>query len=121
MEGIVVQTVAEHLRVNTRAAPARVLKLFDDQRSGAFAHDESVAQLIERPASERGIASPTAHCFDQVECAERKRRERRFGSTRHHYLGKIIADVSQRFADCNRSAGATIRVRRANSAKPEFD
>ena len=121
MKGVVVQTVAEHLRVNVGAALLRVLQLFDHERRRAFSHDESIALEIERPAGQRRIAGPLAHRFDDGKGAKGERAERRFRAAGDDDIGEIVADVAKRFADRDRAAGATVRVRRSDAAKSELD
>ena len=73
-------------------------ELFDDQRGGAFAHDESIAQQIERTTSLSGVARPAAHRFNDVECADRDRRQRRLRSSGDDYISDVIPNITERFA-----------------------
>ena len=57
----------------------------------------------------------------KCECAERERGQRRFGSAGDDDIREIVANVTQRFADRDRSARATVRVRRADAAKAKLD
>ena len=98
MESIVVETVAEHFRVDTRASPSRVLDLFDNERGSAFAHHEAIAQQIERAASQSGIARPSTHRFNDIECPNCNSCERRFRSAGDNHVRKIISDIPERFA-----------------------
>ena len=98
-----------------------MFKFFDDERGRAFAHDETIAQQIERPASEGRIARPLAHRFDDRKRVEGESGQWRFRAAGNNYIGKIVADVTQRFADGNGAAGATVRVRRADAAKSKFN
>src|SRR5713226_3354660 len=121
VESIVVEAIAEHFRVDARASPSRVLDLFDNERGSAFAHHETIAQQIERTTSQSGIARPSAHRFDDVECPDRNGRKRRFRSSGDDHIGEIVANVAQRFAHGYRAAGATVRVGRAYTAKTEVN
>src|SRR5687767_4309272 len=47
---VAVGGVADHFSVDLRAAFERLLALFEDQNSGTFADNETVAVFIERPA-----------------------------------------------------------------------
>src|SRR5581483_246426 len=85
------------------------------------AHDEPVTLSIKWTTRQSGIAFPSAHRLDQIECAERQRREWRFRSAGDHDVREIIADVTQCFAHRHRSARATVRVRGADAAKSKFD
>src|SRR5262249_25908708 len=120
MKSVVIQTVAENFGVNFRAAGPRVLEFFQNQRRRAFPHYKSVAQFVERPTGHLRIFA-AAHRLDNVERANGDRGQRRFCSACNNHIGKIVADVTQRFADRNRSARATVRVRCADAAKSEID
>src|SRR5439155_21569378 len=98
-----------------------MFEFFDDERSATFAHDKPIAQQIERTASQRAIARPSAHGFDDVERADGDGRQRCFPSAGDNHIRKIVPDVPQRFADGYRAASATIRICRAHTAKPELD
>ena len=91
------------------------------ERRRAFAHDKAVAHFIEWPARQCRIAGPAAHGFDQIERAERESGEGRFGSARDNDIREIIADVTQSFADGDSAARATVRVRRADTAKAKLN
>ncbi len=108
VEGVVVQTVTEHFRQNVRAALLRMLQLLDHERRGAFSHDESVALEIERPASQGGIAGPLAHRFDDGKGAKGEGTERRFGAPGHDHVREVVSNVTKRFSDRDRAAGATV-------------
>ena len=77
--------------------------------------------LIERPAGELGIASPLAHRLDDCERAERKRGKWSFRAASNNHISEIVADVTQRFANGNGAAGATVRVCCADAAKAKFN
>src|SRR5918992_1012687 len=47
---VAVGAVANHFSVNFGAAPQRVLALFQNQNSRAFADDEPIPVFVERPA-----------------------------------------------------------------------
>ena len=85
-----------------------MFQFLDDERSATFAHDKSIARGIEWTTSQSRIASPSAHCFDNVEGANRNSSERRFRSARNHDVRKIVSNVTQRFAYGHRAAGATV-------------
>src|SRR5437660_6663819 len=61
------------------------------------------------------------HCFDDIECSNGDGGERCLSSARNHDIDKIVANVTERFADRNRAAGATVRVRCADTAKSKID
>ena len=48
-------------------------------------------------------------------------RQRRFGSAGDNHVRKIVPDVTQRFADRDSAAGATVRVGRADAAKSKLN
>src|SRR6266542_5218520 len=98
-----------------------MFKFFNDQRGSALAHDKSIAQQVERTASESGIARPSAHGFDDVERSHGNGRQRRFRSSCDNHDRKIVPDVTQCYADGYSATGATVRVCRAHAAKPVFD
>ena len=104
-----------------RATFLRVFEFFNDQRRRAFAHDEAIAHFIEWATRQRRIAGPAAHGFDQIKRAERESGEGRFGSAGDNDIRKIIADVTQSFADGDSAARATVRVRRADTAKTKLN
>ena len=60
--------VADDLGVDPRAAAPRVLELLEDQDAGAFADDEAVAILVERPAG----ALPGRRCASTARAARAK-------------------------------------------------
>ena len=68
-----------------------------------------------------GSSVELAHRFDERERAESERTQRRFRAAGDDHIGEIIADITQRFADRDRAAGATVRVRRARAAEAKFD
>ena len=71
-----------------------MFKFFNDQRGSAFAHDKSIAQQIERTASEGGIPRPSAHGLDDVERAHSNGRQRCFRPACDNHVCKIVPDVS---------------------------
>src|SRR5207248_10576171 len=99
VEGAIVQAVTDHHRTNAGATDAGVFEFYDNQRCGTFAHGEAISQTIEWPARQSRVTSPAAHGFNKSECAKGKRGQRRFRSARYDHIGKIIANVAQRFAD----------------------
>ena len=121
MKRLVVQTVAEHLRVDVRAARAGVLEFLDHERRRAFAHHEAVAQTIKRPAAHRADRPPAAHRLDEIKRAKSELAQRRLGAAGDDHIGQIIADVAERFADGDHAAGAGVRVRRARAAEAALD
>src|SRR5438034_3731962 len=98
MESIVVETVAEHFGIDAGAAGPGVLKFFNDERGSAFAHDESITRQVERATSQSWIARPAAHRLDDVECADCDSRKGRSRSARDNHVGKIIPNITERFA-----------------------
>src|SRR5205814_59230 len=105
---------------NLRAARSRVLEFFQNQRGCAFAHHKSVAQFVERPTGQLGIITAT-HRFNDVKRADRDRGQRRFGASGNNDIGEIVANVTERFANRYRSAGATVRIGGTNAAKSKID
>ena len=85
-----------------------MFEFFDDERGPALTHDESIAQQVERTAGQSRIARPSAHGFDDIERANSNSREGRFRAAGDNHVRKIVPDVTQRFADGDRAAGATI-------------
>jgi hypothetical protein len=85
-----------------------MFQFLDNERRSAFAHDESIAQRIKWAARDSGVARPSAHGFDNVECANRDRCERRFRSACHDYVREIVANVTKCFADGDCATGATV-------------
>jgi hypothetical protein len=108
VESIVVYAVPEHLRVNAGTASPSVLQLLNDERSATFAHDKSIAQRIEWTTSQNRVTRPPAHRFYDVERANGNGRQRRLRPARNDYVRKIVANVTQRFADRDCATGATV-------------
>jgi hypothetical protein len=98
-----------------------VFELLDNNRGAAFAHDKSIAQRVEWATSQSRVTRPPAHCFYNVERANRDSSQRRFRSAGHNYICKVVANVTQCFADRDGTTGATVGIRRADAAKAEFD
>src|SRR4029453_13692498 len=93
MKSIVIESVAEHFRVNMRVTRSCMIEFFDNQRGPALAHPESIAQQIERTTSQSRIAWPSAHRFYDVECSDRDGRQGRFRSSGDNHIGKIIFNI----------------------------
>src|SRR5215475_7899875 len=121
MKSVVVQTIAKHLRIDARPAGARVFQFLDNERSAAFAHDKSISQGVKWATCQNRITCPSAHGFDNIEGANRNRRKRRFGAARHDDICKIVANVSECFADRYCAASAAVGICRAYTTKAEFD
>src|SRR5215469_3670041 len=108
MERVIVQAVTEHFRVDAGAACSRVSEFLDDERRATFAHDKSVTQQVEWTTSQSWVPRPSAHRLNDVECADGDCGQWCFGSPRDDYICKIIANVTQRFANRHGATGATI-------------
>src|SRR5213076_1077824 len=100
--------VAEHFRIDASAACSRVLEFLDDERSAAFAHDKSVTQQIEWTTSQSWVARPSAHRFDDVECADGNCGQWCFCTPGNDHIGKIVSNVTERFANGHCATGATV-------------
>ena len=100
-------------------ARVRVLRCTSDAAPSPMTNPSRIE--IERPAGFGRIAGPLAHRLDDGERAKGERTQRRFGAAGDDHVREIVADVTQRFADRDGAAGATVRVRRADAAKPELD
>ena len=98
-----------------------MFEFLDHERGRAFAHDKSIAERVEWAASQSRVTRPSAHCLDNLERAKGDGGQRRFRPAGDDYIGKVVANVAQCFADRDRAAGATVRIRRADAAKAEFD
>src|SRR5207253_2905224 len=103
------------------AACPRVIEFLDNQGRRTLADDKSVAQFVERSARQFGGAFPLTHRFDQGISAKGERTQWRFGASGNNDVGKIVADVAQRFTHRHRATGATIRIRRPDSAKTKLN
>src|SRR3954471_1016000 len=121
MKSIIIQAVTEQLGIDFRAALSSMFELFYNDRSRAFADHKPIAQFIKGPTGQFRRAFPLTHGLDKSECAKTQGTQRGFGATGDNHLGKVVADVSQRFAHGHSSTGATVRIRRANSTKTKLD
>src|SRR5271166_7003267 len=70
--------VAYDLRIDPRAAAARVLELLDDHSAGAFGDHEAVAVLVERTAGGRGRVVARGQGAHGAEARYGERRDGRF-------------------------------------------
>ena len=97
-----------------------MFEFFQNQRRRAFAHHKSVAQFVERPTGQLGIITAT-HRSNDIERADRNRGQGCFGASSNNDIGEIVANVTERFANRYRSAGATVRIGGTNAAKSKID
>ena len=75
-----------------------MFEFFQNQGCRAFAHDKSVAQLVEWARRKIRIVAAT-HRSDDIECADGDRGQRRLGASGHNDIGKIVANVTERFSN----------------------
>jgi len=85
-----------------------VVELLDNKGTAAFAHDKSIAERVEWTTSQSRLTRPSTHCLDNIERANRNGSQRRFRSAGHNYICKVVANVTQRFADRDCATGATV-------------
>src|SRR5205823_7518485 len=76
--------------------------------------------IFEGPTGQLGIITAT-HRFNDIKRADRDRGQRRFGASGDNDIGEIVANVTKRFANRYRSAGATVRIGSADAAKSKID
>ena len=83
---------ADDFAVNPRTARLGVLVLLENQGAGAFADHESVAVLVERTRSVRGIVVARGKRLHGVETADTRLVDRSFRTARHHHVGLAVTD-----------------------------
>src|SRR5262249_10147803 len=107
VKAVVVETVTEELRIDSGASCARMLEFFNDKRSGAFADDKAVTQLIERSARLFRIVTP-AHRLDDIKRTDGDCSQRSFRPAGDDDIDETIANVAERLTDRDGAAGAAI-------------
>jgi hypothetical protein len=85
-----------------------VFQFFHNERSATFAHDKSIAECVEWTTSQSRLTRPSAHGLDDIERANCDGSQRRFRSAGHNYISKVVANVTQCFADRDCATGATV-------------
>ncbi len=103
--------VTEHLPEDTGVAPHRVPLLLKHEHRSALSHHKPVAVLLEGSARRAGVVVARAHRADKRECAVREGRERRFRSAGQHDIRLARAYGPESLSNCERAAGARVRVR----------
>ena len=98
--------VSGQLAVDARAAPLRVLVLFEDHYPGALAQHEAVAVLVPGAAGGRRIVVAGGHRPRRAEAADAERRDRRLGAAADHHVGVSVLDQATRIADRMQAGGA---------------
>ena len=94
------------LGVDPRAAPPRVLPLFEDQHARALAHDEPVASGVEGAARRGGIVVSRRQRAQQAERRQPHRIQLRVRAAGDDGVGAATTDPAHRIADGLRAAGA---------------
>ena len=74
-------------------------KFLEDQNTGAFADDESVAVLVERPRSALRLFVAGGQSAHGGEPADAHRRDRGFGTAADHDVGIAAGNHAKRIAD----------------------
>jgi hypothetical protein len=108
VESVVVYAVPEDLGIDVGTAALGVFQLLDDERSTTFTHNKSISQRVKRATGQGRVASPSAHGLDYIERANRNGCQGRFCSACDDYVCEVVPNVTQRFANGNCAAGATI-------------
>ena len=70
MVSIPVGSITDYFGENLRAALERMLALFDDQHAGSLADHETIALLIERPASALRLVVASRQRFHRGKTAD---------------------------------------------------
>ncbi len=76
-----------------------MFQFLQHQHARAFAHDEAVAFLVERPGSAFGIVIARAHGFHRAKTADADGHDRRLRAAREHHLRVAHLDGAPGFAD----------------------
>ena len=113
--------VADQLRQNRRAAALRMLQLFENQNARAFADDESVAQLVPRPAGVLRVVIALRKRAHGAESADRQRRNAGFRAAADHHIRIVVLDEPERIADRVRAGGARGRGGRVRAFRAGAD
>jgi len=120
--GIGRRAVAEELGVGRGPPPFRDLGILEHDERGTFAHDEPVALGVERPGGVgRIIVVTTRQRADDVECAERQRRQGDLAAAGDRRVDPAGTQVAERLADPHRAGGARVGRRQDRAADIERD
>jgi len=93
--GIGGRAVPQQLGIGRGPAASGGFRFFEDQERGTLAQDEAVAPRVERPGGQARIVIPSRReRADDVERAERKRRQRDLAAARDRRIDPAFAQVA---------------------------
>ena len=109
MVRLVVECIAQNLRVDVGAASFGVFVFFNHKTGGAFAHYKTLPVKVKWLA---GVCCwfliPTTHRFDKIKSAVCQRTERGLRSPRHHHICHVVTNISKRLPYRNSAARAGV-------------
>ena len=98
-------SVTDHLCQNIGSAAHRMTKLFNNQHTGTFRHDETITVTIKRTAGMQRIIVAGGQGFKRTETCQTHGDNARFGTTGDHHIGIITFDHPIGFTDGVASGG----------------
>src|SRR5260370_41208476 len=92
-------TVARKLTINAGAACFGMFEIFQDNHSGAFTHNKTVAIFFERAGGVLGVLVARAHGFHRAESANANRNNSGFSPAGEHDFGIAHLDGAPGFTN----------------------